>query len=220
MGFFDKAIDMAKGALDKTKCLTGFHDLSSWSYEPAKSCVQKRRCKRSGCLETESQTSHDWPAFKYVSEDSCEQQRQCHRCKEREKQTLHASWSEWTYLKPGKCDQSRKCGRCNGVEKTIEHVWEAWNYESPTSCAQVRFCRRCNDKERKEPTEQDHQWGEPIRMNCRFEKIICGHCKKEKTNSLIFAQHVWGQWRQSSLHPDRLERRCSECGERDERDKT
>jgi hypothetical protein len=37
---------------------------------------------------------------------------------------------------------------------------------------------------------------------------------------LVFAQHVWGPWRQSSLHTDRLERRCNECGEREERDKT
>lgn len=176
--------------------------------------------KRSGCLKTESQTSHNWPAFKYLSEDSCEQQRQCRLCKKKETQTHQASWSKWIYLKPNKCDQSRKGSRCNGVEKTIEDVWEAWNYESPTSCAQGRFCRRRNDKERKEPTEQDHQCGEPTRMNCRFEKIICGHCQKKTTNSLFLAQHVWGPWCQSSLHTDRLEPRCNECGERDERDKT
>jgi hypothetical protein len=202
------------GIFDRAKCLTGFHEWTSWTYAHSGKCEQTRRCKRQGCDKRETRVEHEWPAFKYVAKDSCEQTRNCSRCKKLEKQIAEHKWSGWTLVKSGQCYFKHACSRCGEAEQKLEHLWGAWGYQSPNSCAQVRFCRRCDSgKQVHEPSFEDHRWSSPKRISCDASFQTCFRCGKLHTNALFLddKMHVYGPW-QRMAGSSREQRTCRDCG--------
>jgi hypothetical protein len=193
------------------KCNTGFHDFTSWSYSASDKCEQTRSCNR--CNKRENQTVHVWPEFAYISAGSCAQARCCTRCKSEEKRIAPHLWTKWAYTEEGECNQKRECLRCETEDVQIEHQWDIWQHEAPNSCVQIRFCRRCTTgREQKDTEFDDHQWTEPIRLDCHSTVQTCQRCREKHEERLSYNSklHVYGPWERK---PDGGRRRvCRECG--------
>jgi hypothetical protein len=132
-----------------------------------------------------------------------------------ETRTAPHHWTAWEYLSERACRQERTCTRCAEHDERLHHQWGVWDYESPRSCVQVRFCRRCQEgREEKEPSDNDHDWGEPKRIDCDYAERKCNRCKETDRIRYDYdkKRHVYGSWEGS--RPGRV-RKCRECGHTD-----
>jgi hypothetical protein len=199
------------GIFDSIKCFTGFHNWTPWEFDRDRSCNQTSICQRK-CSKSRSRISHTWSNFEYILPKSCEQKRGCSRCDLEENRIAEHIWTQWSYLSPEKCDMSRICQRCGIEDDLVEHQWGVWEYESPTSCVQVRFCRRCAvGQEERYPERAEHQWGEPLKLDCYTATVNCVRCKETDEFKLSPAEHLWSPWQKTS-ETDR-QRECVSCGE-------
>jgi len=209
----DSVVIFIEESIEKTKCLTGFHQWSSWEYISKDGCQQRRFCRRYRCNKSETRTEHGWSGFAYTIDQSCEQQSQCKRCGEAKQRTEHASWSEWQYQSDGACDESRQCSRCPEEESRLEHIWGSWEFSGPRSCDKVRYCRRCPvGKDTLEATWGDHDLVPDRKINCEAMSLRCQRCGHASLIPHLGEFHDYGPWMRD---PDRngLLRQCSACGE-------
>jgi hypothetical protein len=202
--------------VEKDKSLI-IHNWSSFEYIKDGSCEQQRNCQR--CSATEKRMAdHVYSPWVYVGEGDCTETCECTRCHELRRRMRH-QWGCWEFSSPTSCRKVKACRRCGEEEEQdkdeIQHQWGVWEFENPRSCQQVRFCRKCHEgREVKEPKWEDHDWSDPVRLDCRHTVSKCHRCGKQVRNNLPYGQeqHIFGPWTRRTEPGYLPSRKCEECG--------
>ena len=169
-------------------CLFNMHRWGKWVRE-GNSCDYVRKCTRTNCNATETESRHEFSDWEYISNASCEQIKVCLHCGTRysETKTMH-DYPDWEYIQSDSCEQFHKCRRCGSVETgKADHIFGNWKYHSDGSCEQKRACGHCGYTEyqivhtpKEVPSDE---------TPCRTD-MICSRCSQFLSSK---EKHEWSK---------------------------